>query len=1306
MALADIAPLLAREREDIVPLIGAGLGVAAGLPSAAVLAATLRERSGCELSAAAGDFGGVCRELEGSIGIEALARLVGGAITPVEPTPTSSLMAIARCPTALILTTNYDDAIERSVAAIGKNPARLCLGDPRIGETPKEGEVFVVHLHGVAEEPETMILTTAQRDELMEDQPYLSRLRALVLGRRVVSLGLRLSAEEPHLRAELRALGRLGGERVPLVILPEGEVDEELSILEGDRLIEFHRTDPSQDYLEVRQCAQLIAPLPTDPTEIIDSRADPVFPPFLPPPLLGPEQLAEADRDPAVTVLMAETEHGSLADLTEVAAAQRALLIAAPGRGKTWALRRLGEMNAGRAVFCDLRDLQPDTGDPERAFARLVGRSGEAFDDRTPRPAREALREGSFIFLLDGLEEATLGDHAGVVSAILAAADEWPQHSYVVATRPTSEAGRLLDAGFARFVIEGSEGWGRRYLRLAGITEEQIAHLFEVAPTIGPQLAIPRYAARIGRELQEETEGVPLASGSFERLMRGERTNLEESANRLGVEVAELLAWARRLAAMIELRGETDAAIEEIAALPGPEGRSSRAACEELVQVALLRDLPDRARFSAQVSQETLCADAILAAEDPIAALTHLAIAEVDGRPVFRDDIEHTLDLVFEGSPAELRRELRGLDALRWARTQGDGDLEAVAEAIDVIRSWHRERRLWIPYSGENQLRGPGEALKFLHGISPASLEALRGELRAECRNEERTVRGNAIEMLGMLPPDEETEAILRDLLADPDDVVRRQAAHIVADFKLAGLGEDLWEAWERESDELAMQAIGLALTEICEEADLPAAIERLRRNRRGWRRISYRLLARLELAAVTDLLASDSLGVEDAGEVLQNRLKSGAPLDAEEAEALGSILVRGGHRGRRGDGDRIGATLTEHPSAVLRGAERAASEDTCFLDLFWAAEFDPEILEAARHGALAKAMGDLLKQIRWRSEAQDQPQPPEPEGPLEEGEERPGPKTLAELLDLLGENDIPNPPSLARLADEPEEVQERVLVLAEQWFPAEPSEMVTYGFEAAVISWVALDRHVGEERCLAILGGGISRYASRVAEWLAGQWEDGWTGAAVERVVALERPYDIALAARAVPNWTPELRDLFIERACRLDDEPLAATVMERLRELSDLEGLRSVCRGGCEGATEQRARLELARLGDEGVQQEILEAILADIEGDPSIARDHEEQWLARVTSPALLPLLGKILRATHRSDDAMVFRRMIEAGIKNVDDPGGLSLYDGLIADPELEGGQFYWYQRDALARSMARREILARIESGHEFLDEML
>ena len=1305
MAVSDLVPILAHEREDVVPLIGAGLCVEAGMPNGAVLAEGLRRRSGLKLEAAEGDFGAVCREIEEKADRGTLQQLASVAVEAVELVPTPSLKAIADCPSGLVLTTNYDGAIERSVREIGKKPVSICLDDERLGRRPKEGEVFAIHLHGLAERPETMVLSTAQRSALLEDEAFRSRLRSLAAGSRLLVLGLRLSAEEPHLRSELGRLAALLGGPRPIVVLPDAEVDEQLGILEADRAIELHRCDPAQDYLEVRQCAQLLAPRQLDPTELIAERAEGVSKPFVDPPLLGPTQLADAgDNDPAVTVTLAELRLGSMAPVSEMAEARRALLIGAPGRGKTMALRRLGEENKGLAVRCDLRNLRPDHVAPERGFARLAAREGEAFDNETPVPDAEALREGIFVFCLDGLEEAGIDDQAGVAEAILAAAEHWPQHSYVVATRPTKEAQRLLDANFTRFVVEGSEGWGRRYLDACGITNEQVEHLYDIVPTIGSQLAIPRYAARIAAELHEETEGVELARGALERLVRGERKNLGLAAQRLGVEVDELMQWALRLAVMIELRGENSAAIDQIAGLPGPEGRDSRAACEELVQAALLQDLPDRARFSVQVSQEALCAEAILDSSDPVAVLREVTMADIDGRSVFREDIEHTLDLAFEGASEELRAQLRQLDELRWSRTQGPGDPVAVAEALKAIWDWHRRKRLWIPYRGDNQLRGPGEALKALHRAAPEALESCRVELNAECRHGERTIRGNAIEMLTLLPADKDTEPILRELVADPDAVVRRHAAHAIEHFELAGLTKELWAAWESEHDELALEAIGLALGKLCEEDELLASISLLREKPKGWTRISYRVLARIDLPTLAKLLVSGSLRLDDAEEVLGSRLAREEPFSTQEAKALGSILLSGGPRlHHQKYSERIAGLIAEHPEEALAGAQAAAGEETRLVDLLWAIDLDPDLLARYAEGPLAEPVEKLLERIGWREEvAASEFVPPEPP----EEEERP--EDLVTLLaeGEVGENSVPPDYWLLKLSGEPEEVRERFLALAEAWYPGDAAATIrreggqttiTNGFRGAVVVWATLEQPVSSDRWLEILSAGIARFSGRISEWMSRQWQPEWSAATAQRVARLEDATDLALAAKAIPEWTPELRELFAEKACRVGDESLSITVVERLRDFGDIGRLREIVAGDCGEQVRERALVELAQLGDLEAQHQLLERMLETVKVHPdSYEHANNLSWITSATSPELVELLGELIRATHRCEDASMFRRIVEAGIRNIGHQSCLAVYDRLIADPDLEGGQFYWYQREALARSLARQKVIARLK----------
>jgi hypothetical protein len=200
-----------------------------------------------------------------------------------------------------------------------------------------------------------------------------------------------------------------------------------------------------------------------------------------------------------------------------------------------------------------------------------------------------------------------------------------------------------------------------------------------------------------------------------------------------------------------------------------------------------------------------------------------------------------------------------------------------------------------------------------------------------------------------------------------------------------------------------------------------------------------------------------------------------------------------------------------------------------------------------------------------------------------------------------------------------------------------------------------------------------------------------------VGRIRDLEDPRDVALAAEAIPRWSDELRDLFVEKTRRLEDDSLSFTIVGCLRDLADLDRLRAIAAGGCKSAIRKRAKDALAHLGDVAAQRQMLEEILERAEREPGSLRHHEPGWLSSINSPDLVDLLGEILRATHRNEDAAIFRRIVEAGIRSIGNESCLRLYDRLIADPDLEGGQFYWYQREALERSLARQAVMVRLEA---------
>lgn len=1308
MSLRALARLLVEERDHVVPLIGSGLCLEAGLPSAVVLAEALASDAGLEL-ADPRDFGVVCRAIEDAEGLTRLQELAAAKIGAVEVVATPTLKAIAGCPSQCILTTNYDTASEDAVRAIGKRPKTICL-DEAWTRTPSEDEVFVIHLHGVIDRPETMVLTTRQRSDLVANEGFRTQLAALRLGARVLALGLRFSAEEPHLRAEFRWLASaLPAERPPIVVVPPDEVDDELGILSADGIIDLHECDPNDGFLEVRQCAQVLSPGPVDPTEVITRLASAVPQPYCPTPLLGPKQLADAT-NPAMAAMFAGTRFGTpLARLEDLLEDRYVLLEAAPGRGKSVTLARLGELTKGRSIRCDLRDFDPVEEDPARGLARLLSLTGQAFDQGTPVPSTLGLAEGSYVFLLDGFDESGLARQAEIVDAIEAASERWPQHTYVVATRPTSEVARFEELGFITYRIEATETWGREYLAANGITEEQVTELYERVPTIGEHVAIPRYAALIAKLILEGARGEEVPSGALELMALGERKNLEVSANRLVVDLDELLEWARRLAVGLELHGHSSAGIEEITALPAPQGHSSREAREDLIRSALLQDIPDQASFSAHVSQEVLCAEAMLRSSDPLATLREAAIAEVNGLPELRDDMDHTLDLFFEGAGLQLREQLRELDPLRWARTQTpSADDVRVVEAIETIWSWHREKRLWIQVRGEGLLRGPGEALKLLNAGAPGYLESKRAQLLEECGSPERTIRGNAVEILTLLTEDADTEATLSRLLGDEDDVVRRHVAHAVEHLGLTGLLPRLFDAWVEETDELGFEALGFAIAALASEEELLEAIGSLREMQAGWRRVSYRFLARVSITALPELIAADKLGLGDAEEVLEARFGSEEPWSGEEVEALARLLVLGGPRfsGHKHH-EQISRLVSEFPDEAFAGARAGAGEETRDLDLLWLADLPLETLKGEAEGVLARPLCRIVERREWQQENLSQLEAGDRPGFFEEEDEDEDATDLAGLLaeGKVAENWAPPDGLLWQLPNEPVEVVGRVSELAEVWYREsgvppvlrEGSRVTTsIGLKAAVIVWAALDRDLDRERWFALLGSQIASVDSRICEWMTRHWEEDWSAQAAEMVAGLSDPQGIVAAATAIAGWDRTLREIFAAKVLEVPDEAAAHALISRLGENQAAEELRQVAGSATVEEVREWARNELAALGDVAAQRELLERIRDALAENPFAYERDGPHWLGAVTSPDLAELLGSILHAAHASSETSMLRRQVEGALRGIANPRCIAVYDELIAASDLREPQFYWYQRQALVRHMARIQVLGRLD----------
>jgi hypothetical protein len=686
------------------------------------------------------------------------------------------LRLLARVLSRKLLTSNYDDATERSIDAVGLTPRRIGPKDAAALREPEEGEVFVIHVHGLAEEPSSIVLPGASLDAVAEDEAFLNWLRGVLAPHTVLYLGYRFPPEDDYLPGELRWLARsLIGTGTHALLLPAheytGEARARLDELEGANFSVF-TFDAARSYEAVQQAGLVVAPAQQVVSETVEARVAHEMKSYFRPPLILPED-PSVDREQwgarVMAARMGMTEDPFVA-MEQLREPGTTLVIGEPGMGKTQLLYRLGEQNSDWPhLYLRLRDLASalaDEAEVPRAFASAL-RGAKAFDDATPKPRLEGLERNSYAFLLDGFDEVATERRAEVVKALASLTADYPQHLYVLTTRPIAEREQLIGHGFKAFRLFLDDAWGRDFLlETRGIPESRVDALYEQLPRVGELLGIPLYAALIGERLADDRE--PPASALELITDVGVRDATRAEAESGVFRADSLYRFLQTLALTLELRGVNEARVDDLAGLAAPTDLDPMEVRERLVERALLRDLPDVAAFQTVTIQEGLAAEGLHRTDDPVRTLREVAVAEVGGQDVLRGDLDHALDLFFEAAPAELRPALRALDELRWARTQRvDITNDEARETLEFLWGHFVARRNWIDSDRSRELRDARAAIERLASAHSAAAAEMRPTLIAETTDAEPTGRGNAIFFLQQLGPDEETADWLRPRLRD-----------------------------------------------------------------------------------------------------------------------------------------------------------------------------------------------------------------------------------------------------------------------------------------------------------------------------------------------------------------------------------------------------------------------------------------------------------------------------------------------------------------------------------------------------------
>src|SRR6202140_4778120 len=421
---------------------------------------------------------------------------------------------------------------------------------------------------------------------------------------------------------------------------------------------------------------------------------------------------------------------------------------------------------------------------------------------------------------------------------------------------------------------------------MRSVPEARVQHAMLDGYGLGGLLGIPLFAARLADRLLGDSEE-PLSP--LRLLVEEQYAASAREARRDGKQRADLGEWMRLLAVALELGGRSSAQVGELAGVSGPAGLGGEEARARLVEVMLLADIPGIAAFPLKTLQEGLCADAILKAQDPVAVLRRFASAEVGGVERLREDIEMTIDLVFEHADPDARGELRGIDEARWARTVLTAGTEQDArEALAVLDDLHARRGLAYPFFADGALRGSRAAVTGIAERWPVVVEERRAQLEKQARLGTATERLRAIQTLGGLAKDDATERWLLPCLEDPDTQVITQAAAIAGTLKLAAAEPALRALLQSKADRVEKQALA-ALVEI---VDLDGLVEICAQAAMGNRLqpLAERLLVRFDLDHAIELEQRSGF-VDGVVAWLLARLIEEAPAEAWNARRVSSLM-------------------------------------------------------------------------------------------------------------------------------------------------------------------------------------------------------------------------------------------------------------------------------------------------------------------------------------------------------------------------------------------------------------------------------
>ena len=248
---------------------------------------------------------------------------------------------------------------------------------------------------------------------------------------------------------------------------------------------------------------------------------------------------------------------------------------------------------------------------------------------------------------------------------------------------------------------------------------------------------------------------------------------------------------------------------------------------------------------------------------------------------------------------------------------------------------------------------------------------------------------------------------------------------------------------------------------------------------------------------------------------------------------------------------------------------------------------------------------------------------------------------------------------------------------------------------EAALAFATALDLPLAPDQWLEIFEAKAVFFWWPATEWLRRHSEAIDEASVVAAFANLDTEFQVRQALNSLSSISDAVADAATTALIRINAID-SVFMLGEFRDRGQLDQLRRLRVEALAPEIRRAAQRELASAGDIEAQRTELRQMKEEVAANPG-AYGHEGFDWAQAAKPEVIDELAALLRQVAESGTAgrNGIHRSVQIALAATRDERALQAYDAIIDDTDLSGSSFFRYQRDELARQLARDDALARL-----------